>query len=108
MKQRLRFVTALALVLGLVVLLCGSASANKSRIASDEEMLSALAEMREKEAVGFKLSLTKKYWFGRKEIGQVFWHMRTFLRSGSCKSNTPAPHGAGVRSPRSAPGGRVL
>ena len=67
MRQKLRFVTALALVLGLVVMLCGSASANKSRIASDEEMLSALAEMREKEAVGFKLSLTKKYWSGLAE-----------------------------------------
>lgn len=62
MRQKLRIVTALVLVLGFVVLLCGTASAGKGRISSDEEMLDALAEVREVEAVGFKLSLAKKYW----------------------------------------------
>lgn len=60
LKKRNRTAAALAIVLGLV-LLCVSAAASGSRIGSDGELLDALAGMREKKAVGFQLSLTKKY-----------------------------------------------
>ena len=61
LKRLLRPVLALVLILGLVLLSCSPACA-AGRISSDEAMLSALAEMREKGAAEFRLSLTKKYW----------------------------------------------
>lgn len=46
----------LCIIAGVTAPACAAAA-----IGSDEEMLAALAEMRELQAVGFKLSLTKKY-----------------------------------------------
>lgn len=61
LKRLPRMILALALALGLMLLPVSPVRA-ASRISSDEEMLSALAEMREKGAIEFRLSLTKKYW----------------------------------------------
>ncbi len=61
LKRLPRMFLALVLALGLMLLPVSPARA-ASRISSDEEMLSALADMREKGAIEFRLSLTKKYW----------------------------------------------
>ena len=61
LKRLPRKFLALALALGLMLLPVLPARA-ASRISSDEEMLSALAEMRAMGAIEFRLSLTRKYW----------------------------------------------
>ena len=60
MKRLICFLVTLAMVLGILAPV-GALAAKKGRISSDEELLDALAEMREKNAVGFDLSLKKSY-----------------------------------------------
>ena len=58
--MKIRIVLCLLLVLCIAAGSAGPACA-AARIENDGEMLSALAQMREMQAVGFELSLTKKY-----------------------------------------------
>lgn len=59
--------TILCLLLALCFAATAAPASAGSRIDSDEELLSALAEMRELKAVGFELSLAKKYFAGLTE-----------------------------------------
>ena len=56
--MKIRTVLCLLLILCFLTPVLPACAA--SRISSDEELLSALAEMRELKAVGFELSLAKK------------------------------------------------